>query len=373
MNNDLLVNYLLMKKRTLVEYSKLFYKIYDFSDQNLWNNDQEFESLITSILDIYINKYFLRNESDLEKINTAKLAENDFKMTLALAVVVDYFGNNYEEYKEKYKKSIYNLSLIVYIVTNIDKNVSFYNKKGVTIKSIVECIKELFETALKNTVINDKPFIFETIADKIRDFERMELRFFESLKDSESYLTFSKYDSSNYLVNYIYDIKSLSNYEESDVNKTKNKFDVDSMFFLITLDLSLINILKLYSNKREVPTFYIKVRSDILKDKKKITDVISKFNNVAIKDKIVFMIDLMDYKENYADFNVLVSNKYKICLFHDMKAEKYNISHYKYDIPLYIANYNDNIENINKKITLLSEVTEVTEDKLFDLCVREEI
>lgn len=380
MQNDLINKYLLNKQKTLLSYSKTLYKVYEIDDEKLWKTEDEFENLMNNILKIYINKYYLRDKKDLSNLNEKKLSDKDFKMTLALAVVADYFKDKYSDYKDKYKKSIYNLTLVLYIVTNADKEISFYNKYNVTTKNIVNLLNKLFSDVIGEAQIDKNPFIMEMLANKIKEAEQKEIRFFESIKDNESYISFLEYDKKSFYVDYTYDLHSLMKYDDIDVKYVYSKYKFKEQYMSVMYELSALTILKCFSNNCKVPNFLLPISSLYLKTKTSVDHLSKVFSNPYMKDKIMFSTYFTDYKNNYHEYQKLIKLGFKLVLFMDKSEIIVDYSNIKYDFIFYVTE--EFIESNQKflefaqkgkvEYKVIKEIKKINEDELINICLKEE-
>ncbi len=380
MQNILIEKFLANKHKTLLLYALTLYKVYDIKDEKLWNDEDEFKKIISDILDIYIKKYYLRDKLDLEKLNVNNLNKKDFKMTLALAVISDYYKTEYENTKAKYKKAIYNLTLIVYIVTNVDKDISFYNKT-VNINSIVEKINELFGDVIGNNELEKNPFVLDILANNIKDSERKEIRFFESLKSVESYNTFIKYTDEAYFIDYQKNFINLLKFDNYDVKKIYEKHEYKEMFFPVSYELAAITILKLIANNCEVPIMLLPINEKYINLKDGLNKIKEIFSNPYIKKHIKFSIPYKDYKGNEVKFKILKDIGFDVAIFIDEYEVILDYSNIKYDYAMFITNKflknNPKFEEFNEKskdkYQLVSdERIEMNEDELINVSLKEE-
>lgn len=380
MQNELVNKYLLNKQKTLLSYAVTLYKVYDLEDENLWSNEEEFKKLMDSILNKYMSKYYLRDKTYLKNLNTKNLSDKDFKMTLALAVISDHYGGEYNEIKSKFKKSIYNLTIILYIVTNADKQISFYNKYNVTTKNIVNLLNKLFSDVIGKIEIEKNPFIMEMLANKIKESEKKEIRFFESIKDNESYITFLEYSKNSYYVDYSYELRNLMKYDYEDVRYVYRNSKFKEQNMSIMYDLCAVSILKCYSNDCHVPEFIVPVSSTYIKLKTNIENIKRTFSNPYIKEKICFSTYFNDYKKNYNDYLKLNELGFKIVLFMDESQIIVDYSNVKYDFVYYVTEgfidqnqkFMDFVSKGNVEYKVIGKINEYNEDELIQLSLKEE-
>lgn len=381
MQNEIIHTYLKFKKKSLLSYADTLSKVFVVKEENLWKDDNEFNQIISGILDIYINKYYFRSKKELALMNTNNMKDKEFKLTLSLAMISDYYKADYKNLKDKYKKSIYNLTLIVYIITNIDKEITFYKDNSVTIKNIVKKINKMYGDIFKNLDLSENTFLADILANKIKDVERKELRFFELLKGNDYYNEFIEYDKDTYFVHFSYELNKLETFKTIDTDYVYEKFKFEDKYLPISYELALITLLKSFVNDTVIPTLLLPVTSKYLSKKKNIEFIKKLFSNPYLKEYVQFSITYDDYKDNYKIFDVLSDLKFDIVLFLGDKEVILNYSRIKFDYILYVTEefvlnnprFNNFIETGNVKYKVIDKVNKyILEDNLININIKEE-
>lgn len=379
MQNNLIEKFLTNKEKILVSYAMSLHKAFKIDGEDLWNTEEEFKKLMSGIIKIYINKYYLMDYEELNKLNTNNLKEEDLKLTISLAIIVDYYQKGYEEIKEKYKESIYSLTLILYVITNADKKISFYNKYDITNKNIMTLLNKLFGEVIGADKLEKDPFIMNSLASKIKDAELQEIRFFESLKDSESFITFKKYSEDNYYVKYNYELNSLMKYNNKHINNTFKLYKYKEKYMSVIYDLTAIMILKCYSNNCKVPTFIVPISAEYLCIKSNETKLRKIFSNPNIQSKVKFSSKYNDYKLNYNYYKKLKDLGFTYVQFLNDSDLTLDYKQIKKDTEFYVtqgffdlhAKFEEHTEKNNVRYSIV-ENDEINEDKLIDLFLEEE-
>ena len=381
MQNEIILTYLKFKKKTLLSYADILSKVFVVKDENLWKNDTEFNQIIEGILDIYLNKYYFRSKEELSEMNVNNMKEKEFKLTLSLAMISDYYKNDYKNIKEKYKKSIYNLTLIIYIITNIDKEITFYKHNSVTVKNIVNKINDLYGDIFETIDLSKNTFLSDILANKIKEVERKELRFFELLKGNDYYNEFIKYDEDTYFVHFSYELNKLETYKTIDTDYVYDKFKFEDKYLPISYELALITLLKSFVNDTSIPTLLLPITSKYLSKKKNIDFIKNMFSNPYLKEYIKFSITYDDYKDNYKDFDILNDLKYSIVLFLGDNEVILNYSRIKFDYILYVTEefvlnnprFNNFVKTGSVKYKVIDKVNKyILEDNLININIKEE-
>ena len=171
MQNAMIEKYLEFKKKSLLSYSSVFYKLYPSNEESIWKNEKEFDEIMNSIINTYLEKYYFREKKELQELNRNNYSKEEFKLAISLAVIADTYKNKYVELKQKYKKGLYNLTVIVYIITNVDKDVNIL-MDSVTLTPILEILRNYFKYINQEMIMDKNPFIIDILGNKIKDSTR---------------------------------------------------------------------------------------------------------------------------------------------------------------------------------------------------------
>ncbi len=381
MQNEIIRTYLNFKKKSLLSYAKTLAKVFPLEDDNLWKNDAEFDVIIKGIIDIYLSKYYLRSREEIKKMNTSNISDKEFNLTLSLAMISDYYKEKYNSIKNTHKKSVYNLTLIIYIMTNIDKEITFYKHNSVTVKNIVNKINDLYGDIFKDLDLSNNAFLADILATNIKDVERKELRFFELLKGNDYYNEFIKYDDNTYFVNFNYELNKLETYKQIDTDYVYDKFKYDDKYLPISYELAIITLLKSFVNDTKIPHLLIPITSKFLSKNKNIEILKRTFNNPYLNEYIKFSISYDDYKDNYRIFEILRELKYSVVLFIGDNEVILNYSRIKLDYILYVTEefvlnnprFNNFVESGNVNYKVIEKNNKyILEDDLINLNLKEE-
>jgi hypothetical protein len=333
--DSLIEKYLEKKRNELMQYALVLYKLYPIDEESIWKSDDAYNAILSNIIDIYIKKYYLRSFKELNALNNNNYTEDQFKLAISLAIIADAYNEKYNEIKEKYKKGLYDLTIIVYLITNIDKEVNFLQKEDLSTNNIVNKIQKFFSIIDQDKIVTKNPFIINNLANKIKDNVNLERKFFEHLEDKDSYNIFAKYDDNSYFVNYKYNNELLDKYKEVDVERVYDKYNIANDYLKISYELASITLLKFYITGRNVPTLLLPINYEYLKNSKNIDLIKTIFSNVFIKSKIRFSIFYSDYEKNYEKFNILKELGFASVLFMDKDQMILDYSNIKLDLVIY--------------------------------------
>ena len=101
MQNAMIEKYLEFKKKSLLSYSSVFYKLYPSNEESIWKNEKEFDEIMNSIINTYLEKYYFREKKELQELNRNNYSKEEFKLAISLAVIADTYKNKYVELKQK--------------------------------------------------------------------------------------------------------------------------------------------------------------------------------------------------------------------------------------------------------------------------------
>ena len=314
MQNALIEKYLKFKHRAYLSYASAFYKIYPDSEDTIWNNEAEFETIVGRIFDIYLKKYYCRDKEELAVLNTNNYNEDEFKLALSLAVIADAYQDKYNDLKVTKKEGLFFLTIIVYVITNVDKEVNVISD-SISLNSILNVIRKYFKYINQERIMDKNPFIMEILGNKIKDNTRLEKKFFQSIESKEAYHLFKPYSDKVYFAKFEYNNDLLDKYRAVDVEKVFTKYKMDEEFYEISFELILVTILKEYTIGDIVHSIILPIKSSFLKDDKKVSLLEKVFNNAFIKNKIIFSALYNDYVKNKDVFLSLSNRGFKICSY----------------------------------------------------------
>ena len=282
MQNAMIEKYLEFKKKSLLSYSSVFYKLYPSNEESIWKNEKEFDEIMNSIINTYLEKYYFREKKELQELNRNNYSKEEFKLAISLAVIADTYKNKYVELKQKYKKGLYNLTVIVYIITNVDKDVNIL-MDSVTLTPILEILRNYFKYINQEMIMDKNPFIIDILGNKIKDNTRLLKKFFSTIDSKEAYNLFTKYDEDFYFTKFIFDNGLLDKYKEVDVEKVYSKYKLEEEYYEISYELASLTILKEYSLNGAVKGLILPISANYLKDEKNINFISKTFSNPFIK------------------------------------------------------------------------------------------
>lgn len=312
MNNSI-DNYLNISKKNLNTILLSLENNIEFLDNELWNDTNEFNNIITNVVNIYYDKYYLYVLNDYSKIDKYIKFNNKInrKIKNILLAIIDYYENtdNIVTLNTK-ESSILYLTILIYtslILYNKDFNLISTPKQ---IEKVVNNIIDNFQS-IRFKREKDLVKLIEDIKDIIINNNKYN-NLINSMNKKDSHNMFIKINEDNelYKILYEYDIKELNNYNELDISIVNNKMNITSILSGISYDLAYVTSFKLLKEGIKKQLLF-KVNKDDIIDKN-IRDYMIKRNKI-INDNIKFLVDYEDIKDDYDFINTI--KEYNIDLY----------------------------------------------------------
>lgn len=312
MNNSI-DNYLNISKKNLNTILLSLENNIEFLDNELWNDNNEFYNIITNVVNIYYDKYYLYLLNDYSKIDKYIKFNNKInrKIKNILLAIIDYYENTDDIVTLNTKESsILYLTILIYtslILYNKDFNLISTPKQ---IEKVVNNIIDNFQS-IRFKREKDLVKLIEDIKDIIINNNKYN-NLINSMNKKDSHNMFIKINEDNelYKILYEYDIKELNNYNELDINIVNNKMNITSILSGISYDLAYVTSFKLLKEGIKKQLLF-KVKKDDIIDKN-IRDYMIKRNKI-INDNIKFLVDYEDIKDDYDFINTI--KEYNIDLY----------------------------------------------------------
>ena len=312
MNNSI-DNYLNISKKNLNTILLSLENNIEFLDNELWNDTNEFYNIITNVVNIYYDKYYLYVLNDYSKIDKYIKFNNKInrKIKNILLAIIDYYENTDDIVTLNTKESsILYLTILIYtslILYNKDFNLISTPKQ---IEKVVNNIIDNFQS-IRFKREKDLVKLIEDIKDIIINNNKYN-NLINSMNKKDSHNMFIKINEDNelYKILYEYDIKELNNYNELDINIVNNKMNITSILSGISYDLAYVTSFKLLKEGIKKQLLF-KVKKDDIIDKN-IRDYMIKRNKI-INDNIKFLVDYEDIKDDYDFINTI--KEYNIDLY----------------------------------------------------------
>ena len=366
--NDIIAKYIENSKNSIVNISNVLEDNIEFLDNNLWSSKEEFNEIITKVVNIYYDKYYLYKENNFENINKYIKFSNSInrKLKTILLAIIDYYESidNAKVINQK-ESSILYLTILIYI------SLVLYNTKFNLIeepKGIEKTINNIIDNFAKIRFNKNKDL--NNIINGIKDdvIKNNEFRkILDSLMNKEShnaYINLSK-DNNYYKVLYEYDIDALDEYDGKDIRIVINELDIFKKFMFMSFDLAYYTSFKLLEKGLDYKLLLPINKDDI--DNETLDKLLENKNDLIVSN-ILLTVDFEDIENNYEFVNNIKKRSVGIAINvnKNFESENYNMFMNVLDIVVeeeflsinnrYLEiwkdmNINFIIKNMDKKVT----------------------
>ena len=366
--NDIIAKYIENSKNSIVNISNVLEDNIEFLDNNLWSSKEEFNEIITKVVNIYYDKYYLYKENNFENINKYIKFSNSInrKLKTILLAIIDYYEStdNIKIITQK-ESSILYLTILMYV------SLVLYNTKFNLIeepKGIEKTINNIIDNFAKIRFNKNKDLnnIIETIKDDV--VKNNEFRnTLDSLMNKEShnaYINLSK-ENKYYKVLYEYDIDALDEYDGKDIRIVINELDIFKKFMFMSFDLAYYTSFKLLEKGLDYKLLLPINKDDI--DNETLDKLLENKNDLIVSN-ILLTVDFEDIENNYEFVNNIKKRSVGIAINvnKNFESENYNMFMNVLDIVVeeeflsinnrYLEiwkdmNINFIIKNMDKKVT----------------------
>ena len=297
--NDIIDKYIDISNNNLNIILKNLENNIEFNNNNLWSDEEEFNSLIKNVMGIYYKKYFLYTKNDYSKIDKYIKFNNKInrKLKNILLSIIDYYEEKDIVYKIKEQEdSILYLTILIYISINLyDKDFKLIDNP----KKIEKYINNIIDNFVNIRFKRNKDLV--TLIQNIKDIIIKNNEFNNYINDistRESHNYFIKVNNKDnlYKVIYEYEINGLNDYEERDINIVNNKINISDILNGISYDIAYLTSYKLLKSGIDKVLLF-KVKKEELMNKEILTYMINR--NKIVNSNIKFLIDYDDINGDY--------------------------------------------------------------------------
>lgn len=286
----------------------------EFLDNGLWSSSDEFKELINKIINIYYDKYYLYDSNDFSTINKYIKFNNNINRklkTILLAIIEYYENNNMKHIILEQESSILYLDILIYLGITL-YNTNFYliddSKK---IEKVINNIIDNFQS-IRFKKTKDLVLLISNIKDIVLENNKF-MNIIDNLNSDISHNYFIKINKKDkyYKVIYEYNIESLNEFDERDINIVNNKMKISNMFTGISYDLLYYNVFKLLSDGI-LNNFLFKVRKEDLMNNDTLNYLTRRSN--IINKHIKFLLDYDEIQGDYDFINLMKSKDIDIVI-----------------------------------------------------------
>lgn len=286
----------------------------EFLDNGLWSSSDEFKELINKIINIYYDKCCLYDSNDFSIINKYIKFNNNINRklkTILLAIIEYYENNNMKHIIVEQESSILYLDILIYLGITL-YNTNFYliddSKK---IEKVINNIIDNFQS-IRFKKTKDLVLLISNIKDIVLENNKF-MNIIDNLNSDISHNYFIKINKKDkyYKVIYEYNIESLNEFDERDINIVNNKMKISNMFTGISYDLLYYNVFKLLSDGI-LNNFLFKVRKEDLMNNDTLNYLTRRSN--IINKHIKFLLDYDEIQGDYDFINLMKSKDIDIVI-----------------------------------------------------------
>lgn len=286
----------------------------EFLDNGLWSSSDEFKELINKIINIYYDKCYLYDSNDFSTINKYIKFNNNINRklkTILLAIIEYYENNNMKHIIVEQESSILYLDILIYLGITL-YNTNFYliddSKK---IEKVINNIIDNFQS-IRFKKTKDLVLLISNIKDIVLENNKF-MNIIDNLNSDISHNYFIKINKKDkyYKVIYEYNIESLNEFDERDINIVNNKMKISNMFTGISYDLLYYNVFKLLSDGI-LNNFLFKVRKEDLMNNDTLNYLTRRSN--IINKHIKFLLDYDEIQGDYDFINLMKSKDIDIVI-----------------------------------------------------------
>lgn len=320
MNTNMFTKYYEYKIKTVFEYSILLSKIIGIDKNKLWHRKKNLEDSLKWII-----KEFFNNDISYDK-NLIRCFITDkeifkYRIDKELYCAISYFIENNRALEIKaYEKEIILSAVILNIANNLDICTSPYKINANNYKTILINYLEKYNKISYFNLIDEKKKNTTILLELIKTNVRKERKIFELLNSNISfnrYIDISKSDI-YYLAQYNYSVPGFSKIDKSAIKDVYEKEKVDLEFALISKDLIIATIMKLFSIRKLRKVFFLPVKKELLKTNVKELGLIYKDKVLSKYFKVLINYDDFNkntksvLKKNMIDYFIYISKSVKI-------------------------------------------------------------
>lgn len=315
---DLYNGYYTYKVKTISQYALILSKILGTERNKLFGNirnrDDFWNYTVKDYLKRYtdgvsVNKYLVKGFITNKEINSFDL----YNETMS---VINYFINKNILLKiGEYTNEIVLASIILKIANTLDISTSPFVKNSNNYNTI--CLNEI-NSANKISfihLIDDGKKQTSRLIELMKENVKKERKFFEFLTNLGSFNKYIDISKENiyYFAQYNYRIPSLNKFDEYAAKDVYDKLKIDDSFVLISANLVVASLLKLFSIRKKFKILFLPVRASFCLDEKNLKELSLIFKNNRLNKYFKLLIN---YNECDAKLVKLL--------------DKYHLSYYVY-------------------------------------------
>ncbi len=362
MQIELTNKFLNFKHRSLLSYADILSQNYFNQSTKLWETPQELYKLLDNLIQIYVSKFYIQD--------TQKKNKKDIEMSYALNTLKEYYQSSFEDKKSQDQKTIYILMNILYIINRIDKEITYFKQDSTLTENIIAKLRNLLKDEYIDLNLNENHFIINLLANKIKDNERIEKKFFDQILSKEIYIDYQKLKDNTYLIESDYNIPSLGSFNNIIIDNVYEQFGINNKIKELSLLLLYVSLLKMYSNDIQIPEIVMHIPRSFIESEKEFAGLMKIAQLDMISNHLTLMLNLSDYKKYNQDLKSIINKPVAILI------DEYNNDFINKEDVIYIKDTETKVikELTEKdyKMNILTETERITLDQLIEENIEEE-
>lgn len=307
--------YFTRKKKQLYDYCKMINEFLVYNDDQIWKSSSEFNELVKSTINEYIDNYYFKPMDNFENYNEylGELVKCDNRFKTILVCSQKNLSNELKT--NNYKVSLYIISLIVYTSVVLNRFTYPYNNYKISVKNVSSIIDPMFKNVSFITYKYSSK-VNKELTYLIKKNDGLESRFFNSLNELNSEESKNIYECIDknkkfYKIIYKYHIEGLDTYRDKDVEKYMKRITGD--LNTISYELSTTCALKSRMRGSDI-TLLFPIKLDFYEKESEINKLFRVTSNGGIKDIIKFYIEYDDFKNHMGIIRILSNAGFKMAL-----------------------------------------------------------
>lgn len=313
---DLYNGYYNYKVKTISQYALILSKILGTDHNKLFGNIRNRDDFWSYNVKDYLKRYTdgVNTNKYLVKAFISNKEINSYDLYKEAMSVINYFISKSILFKiEDYTNEIVLASMILKIANSLDISTSPFVKNSNNYNTI--CLNEI-NAANKISyihLIDDGKKQTSRLIELMKENVKRERKFFEFLTNLGSFNKYIDISKENiyYFAQYNYKIPSLNKFDEYATRDVYDNLKIDDSFVLISANLVVASLLKLFSIRKKFKVLFLPVRARFCLDEKNLKELSLIFKNNRLSKYFKLLVN---YNECDAKL-VKLLNKYHLSYY----------------------------------------------------------
>lgn len=313
---DLYNGYYNYKVKTISQYALILSKILGIDHNKLFGNIRNRDDFWSYNVKDYLKRYTdgVNTNKYLVKGFISNKEINSYDLYNEAMSVINYFINKNILLKiDEYTNEIVLASMILKIANTLDVSTSPFVKNSNNYNTI--CLNEINGANKISYIhlIDDGKKQTSRLIELMKENVKRERKFFEFLTNLGSFNKYIDISKENiyYFAQYNYKIPSLNKFDEYATRDVYDNLKIDDSFVLISANLVVASLLKLFSIRKKFKVLFLPVRARFCLDEKNLKELSLIFKNNRLSKYFKLLVN---YNECDAKL-VKLLNKYHLSYY----------------------------------------------------------